>query len=127
MIMDISTREDLHKLVSMFYEKVRQDDLLGDIFNNAITDWPPHIEHLTDFWESNIFGVSKFSGNPPRKHKEVDRNEGHTISELHFERWLNIWWSTVNRLFEGPKATEAKERARSIATVLFSIILKGRE
>ena len=123
---DITTRADLHHLVSQFYAKVRKDDVLGDIFNRAIQEWPEHIEHLTDFWESNILYVPKFLGNPPLKHKEVDRDSNHTISQFHFNRWLNIWWSTIDELFEGDKATEAKERARSIATVLFSIILKGR-
>ena len=57
---DIENRKDVNNLVTQFYKKIRKDDLLGPIFNKAIADWPIHLEHLTDFWETQLFFVSKF-------------------------------------------------------------------
>jgi hemoglobin len=36
-------------LVDTFYTKIRADELLGPIFNEAIDDWPENLERLTDF------------------------------------------------------------------------------
>ena len=52
---DINTREDVAQLVDLFYIKVRKDTTLGPVFNNTITDWPTHLNHLTTFWESSLF------------------------------------------------------------------------
>ena len=69
---DINTREDVAQLVDFFYIKVRQDTTLGPVFNNTITDWPTHLNHLTTFWESSLFFSRKleykYSGNPLEVH-----------------------------------------------------------
>ena len=58
----IKNREDIHLLVNTFYSKIRKDELLGPIFNSHISEnqWPHHLMKLTDFWETNLFGVRKF-------------------------------------------------------------------
>ncbi len=113
---DISVREDVFTLVSTFYAKVRKDPLLGPIFERKIEDWDAHFERLTDFWETNLFFVRKFKGNPLLKHQEVDREEGYTINEYHFGVWLNLWFETIDHLFEGEKASIAKNRARNMGS-----------
>lgn len=117
----IENRSDVHELVSAFYTKVRADELIGDFFNTRIKDdeWPAHFERLTDFWETNLFFVRKFKGNPIQLHKEVDENFKYNISQEHFGRWLQLWFSTVDELFYGEQANQAKERARNIASMLF--------
>ena len=52
---EIQNRADVFLLVTQFYTKVHKDEILGPIFNNAINDWPEHLNRLTDFWESNLF------------------------------------------------------------------------
>ena len=64
---DIKSREDILLLVRTFYAKVRKDELLGPVFNLVIEDWERHFEHLTDFWQSNLFFEKKYSGNPLQK------------------------------------------------------------
>jgi len=46
---DIQSREDVALLVNTFYPKVRENELLGPIFNTMIKDWETHLELLTDF------------------------------------------------------------------------------
>ena len=42
----------LRCLVALFYDRVRADPALGPIFEDAIHDWPAHLETLTAFWSS---------------------------------------------------------------------------
>jgi hemoglobin len=43
----------------------------------------------------------------------------------HFERWIKLFTTTVDELFEGDKAELAKQRALSIATVMQLKIIYG--
>ena len=118
---EINNREDVSILVNTFYIKVRQDDMLGPIFNKIILndDWPKHLDKLTDFWETNLFGIAKFKGNPIKAHQNVDKRFNHSISQEHFGRWLQLWFETIDELFVGQRATRAKESARKMATGQF--------
>ena len=124
---DIKNREDIFLLVSTFYDKVKVNPRIGHFFNESIADWPEHLEKLTDFWETNLFMVSKFRGNPMRVHKEVDRKFDHSIEQEHFGEWLNLWYQTLDELFEGDRANIAKNRARNMAHNLFLNIYMRRE
>ena len=124
---DIKNREDVFLLVSSFYTKVRANQKIGHFFNDTITDWPFHLEKLTDFWETNLFMVSKFRGNPMRAHKEVDQKFNSSIEQAHFGEWLNTWYETVDELFEGDRASIAKNRARNMAHNLFMNMYMSRE
>lgn len=114
---DIETRTDVAQLVDAFYARIRSDDLLGPIFNGHIEEhqWPSHLEKLTDFWESNLFGTGIFRGNPSGKHLNVDRASGYKIDQKHFGRWLMHWFQTVDSLYHGDKADRTKAFARKIA------------
>jgi hemoglobin len=113
---DIKNREDVKLLVETFYDRIRTDVYLGPIFNTHVKDWPHHFEHLTDFWEGNLFFKKIFNGRPLQTHKRVDSAEGYLINEQHFGVWLNHWVQTVDELYEGELAEMAKFRARKIGT-----------
>ncbi len=126
MTKEIQTRNDVFNLVSTFYKKVRANIEIGPFFNETIEDWPAHIEKLTDFWETNLFFVNKFQGNPMKTHQEVDEQFNHSLEQKHFGEWLNLWFETVDELFVGDKANIAKNRARNIASHLFMHIYQER-
>jgi hemoglobin len=123
---DLNTREDVFLLVSSFYEKVRKDTVLGPFFNNSIKDWDEHLERLTTFWESSLFLKTKYSGNPLEAHVKVDKENNNSITELHFGLWLNLWFQTIDELFEGDYAENAKRRARKMGTFLYLKIFEAR-
>ena len=123
---DISNRADVKLLVTTFYEKVRKDKVLGPIFNRIITDWEAHFELLTDFWETQLFLKRKYHGNPVTAHQEVDEKMGHSITPEHFGLWLNLWFATIEELFEGETAWVAKNRAQKMSTMLFMQIYEHR-
>jgi len=124
----IKNRRDISQLVNVFYAKIRKDELLGPIFNRHISDekWPEHLSKLTDFWETNLFGLAKFKGNPSAKHLKVDANLNHTIEQTHFGKWLQLWFETINELYEGELAIKAKESARKMSDVQFFMIWNNR-
>lgn len=124
---DIQNREDVALLVNTFYTKVRANDELGPIFNSAIKDWDSHLIHLTNFWESQLFRKNVFSGNPLKKHVEVDKNNNNQITNDLFGLWLQFWLGTIDELFEGQLANLAKDRARNIASFMFMEIFRSRQ
>ena len=123
---DIKSREDVFLLVDTFYKKVRANKVLGPFFNNTIQDWDMHLEHLTTFWESSLFLKTRYSGDPLSAHVKLDKSFNLSISELHFGIWLNLWFETINELFEGDYAENAKRRARKMATFIHLKIFEAR-
>lgn len=124
----IDNREDISKLVHTFYAKIRNNELLGPIFNSHISEeqWSEHLKKLTDFWETNLFGIAKFKGNPSAKHINVDKNMNYSIEQTHFGVWLQLWFETIDQLFEGELAFKAKQSARKMATGQFLTIWNNR-
>lgn len=124
----IENRSDVEIMVNEFYTKIRVDELLGPIFNSHIAKdkWPHHLSRLTDFWETNLFGVPKFKGNPGLVHAKVDRGENHKITQVHFGKWLELWFMTIDELYEGEKAEKAKASARKMSTGLFLVMFNHR-
>lgn len=127
----INNREDVKFLVEEFYKKVRIDDLLGPFFNEVITDWDTHLEHLTTFWETSLFIGRKldhkYTGNPLEAHVKTDNAFDNRISELHFGVWLNLWYATIDAYFEGENADNAKRRARKMGTFMYLKIFEARQ
>lgn len=124
---DISNRDHINLLVRTFYAKIRLHHILGPIFNYVITDWEGHFELLTDFWETQLFLKRKYHGNPVVAHQEVDDKVNHTITSEHFGLWLNLWFETIDELFEGDTAWIAKNRAQKMSTMLFMKIFEHRK
>ena len=127
---DITSREDIKTLVITFYTKVREDKDLGPFFNTTISDWEQHFEHLTTFWESSLFIArklpEKYKGNPLQAHIDVDAKFNHTINEKHFGVWLNLWYETLEELFEGEVTENAKRRARKMGTFIYLNLFQAR-
>ncbi len=119
---DIQSRNDIELLVHTFYAKVRKNEEIGYFFNTMIQDWDVHLIKLTDFWESILFRVSKFNGNPALAHVKTATHFNHTIDQNHFETWLKLWKETNNELFEGPISSTAIERAFMIADVQLNML-----
>jgi len=115
---EIENRKDIQLLVSSFYKTIQKDELLGPIFNHHIADdqWPEHIEKLTDFWTTNLLGIRCFKGSPSKAHVKVDQQMNHGMTQVHFGKWLELWFATIDSLYEGKLARKAKDDSRKMAT-----------
>ncbi|ETI64566.1 MAG: group III truncated hemoglobin [Sphingobium sp.] len=106
--------EGLKALVDAFYARVRADAALGPIFNNAIADWPEHLDKLAAFWSSVILTSGRYKGQPVPAHmKHKDR-----ITPALFDRWLALWAQTTDELMTPPAAAALQDRAARIAQSL---------
>ena len=124
----IENREDVSFLVHSFYDKIRRDDLLGPIFNHHIAadEWPVHLNKLTNFWETNLFGVRNPKVSPGQKHMMVDAHMNYSIDETHFRQWLGLWFETIDEHFEGELAERAKASSIRMANGQFMMIWNNR-
>lgn len=108
----------IDELVDTFYAKVREDQLLGPIFAERITDWPAHLGRMKGFWRSVLHNSGEFSGNPMLKHLAIP---GLEIS--HFAHWLDLFYATLRDIELRPEATSlVGGRARMIADSLATAI-----
>lgn len=110
---DIIDRNDIIKLVDEFYTDVRKDALLGSIFDDIMKiSWEEHLPKMYDFWESILFHANKYKGFPFAAHLPV--NDKVKLTSIHFDHWLNMFYTTVDRLFKGENAEQIKQRAATI-------------
>src|SRR5436305_12954153 len=117
MPMDIEDKKDIEEFINVFYDKVKKDDLIGFIFNDvAKVNWEKHLPVMYDFWQNIIFYTNNYSGNPMMVHMHLSQRT--TLTREHFQRWIQLFTQTVDELFEGNKATLAKEKALSIAAIM---------
>jgi hemoglobin len=114
---DIANRQDIQVLIDSFYTKVRQDHVIGYIFNEiARVDWPHHLPIMYDFWEGVLFQKGGYAGNPMIIHKQLHQQS--PLTKEHFDQWLKLFLETIGEHFEGEKAELARQRAISIATTI---------
>lgn len=107
---DIETEADVRTLVDAFYAAIREDALLNPIFTDvAQVDWEHHLPKMYAFWSGLIFGRPGYVGQPFAAHVKLP------VGREHFQRWVELFHATVDRLFAGDAAQRAKNAAASIA------------
>ncbi|RYZ95138.1 MAG: group III truncated hemoglobin [Sphingobacteriaceae bacterium] len=107
---DIITLEDIKNLVDTFYTKVQLDPVLAPVFNERIQgDWGPHLEKMYRFWQTILLEEYTYFGRPFPPHAQLP------VDHTHFDTWIQLFYLTVDELFTGDKATEAKWRAGKMA------------
>ena len=122
---DILTRADIELLVDNFYSKVKQDPVIGYIFSDvAQLDFDHHLPIMYRFWETTLLGALGYKGNPMTVHMQLDKKE--KLTEAHFDRWLQLFSESLDDLFEGETASEAKNRASQIARLMLFKVQQHR-
>ena len=114
---DIQDLNDIKLLVDTFYGKVRENPMLKDIFNTIIQDrWPEHLAKMYNFWQTVLLEEHTYYGSPFVPHAKLP------VDLEHFEKWLLLFNSTVDDLFEGEKAEKAKWQGQRMAEMFHSKI-----
>jgi hemoglobin len=114
---DISCRADIDQLIVKFYEDVKKDDTIGFIFNHLVNiNWEHHIPLIVDFWETILLDNPVYTKNAMEVHYTL--NSKTPLQKEHFSRWLLLFNTNVDKLFEGKIAALAKTRAKSIAGLM---------
>lgn len=113
----------IDRFVEAFYGKIRDDELLGPIFNQRVTDWPAHLARMKAFWRSVLHNSGEFAGNPMLKHLVIPG-----IELRHFSQWLELFYETLREAEPTSDATAlVAGRARMIADSLLTGISMQRD
>jgi hemoglobin len=111
---DIETAADCERLVRAFYGRALVDPIIGFIFADvAKLDLEAHVPVIASFWATVLLGARTYSGSAFAPHAAL--NAKVQLREGHFQRWLNLWRTTVDELFAGEHAELAKTHARRVA------------
>lgn len=114
---EIQNIDDIGVLVRAFYGKVREDELLKDIFINTIEDrWPQHLDKMYRFWQTVLLEEHTYMGSPFPPHAKLP------VEKFHFDRWLKLFNETVDELFVGEIAAKAKSQGERMAEMFHSKI-----
>jgi hemoglobin len=114
---DLKERSDIVLLVDRFYDRVRENPVIGPIFTEvARLDFDKHLPVMYSFWASQLLGEQSYSGNPMTPHLKLAQLT--SMGEAQFNEWLRLFNLTVDELYEGEKAEEAKTRAGNIARLM---------
>ena len=106
--------DQLAILIPRFYARVREDPLIGPVFNAAIGDWEHHLNKIVAFWSSVMLTSGRYKGNPVAAHfKHLAK-----ITPPMFDRWLAIWAEVTDELLPPEAAAALQVKAARIAESL---------
>ncbi|MEY4385090.1 MAG: hypothetical protein RLY20_373 [Verrucomicrobiota bacterium] len=107
--------EGILKLIKPFYIDVRQHAVLGPVFNSHITDWPAHLDKITEFWALQTGGESKYRGGFAGAHLRLG------LELEHFQHWLGLWEFNAKRQLADQEADEMIALAHEFGRRLFAV------
>ena len=114
MTKEACTEQEVSTLVHRFYDRIRDDELLGPVFNTHIQDWDQHLDVMVRFWSSLLRGTATFRGRPMPKHAVLPE-----LTASMFHHWLALFDLTTHELNNPHMAAQAQDFARRIARQLW--------
>jgi hemoglobin len=111
----------IRAVVDDFYGRIRQDPMLGPVFEAHIEDWGPHLVKMYGFWSTVLLGDRQYTGNPFVKHQAISE-----LSAGHFERWLNLFADTLESHCSAADKAAWEATARRMGFAMASRLGFGR-
>jgi hemoglobin len=110
------TESQIHTLVHTFYDRVREDAMLGPVFDGRLAGrWDAHLAKMCDFWSSVLLATGRFRGSPVEAHRAIPG-----IRPEHFDRWIELFESTAHEVLPEPIAADVVGRSRRMRIPLES-------
>lgn len=116
------TEDLIRNLVHTFYARVRQDPLLGPIFDAKVHDWDDHLAKLCRFWSSVTLLTGTYKGRPMPVHAALP-----DLADRHFARWLELFAQTAADVCPPAAAALFIDRSQRIGYSLSQGIAMHRE
>lgn len=114
---DISSKEDITIIITSFYDKLMVDPAVKHFFIEARhIKLEEHIPVIVNFWDNIIFQTGAYKANAMHKHFEL--HDDSPLKKEHFERWLKLFFISIDDQFAGPNCDLAKERANQVALLM---------
>ncbi len=109
----VVSEETIRRQVHTFYGRVREDAVLGPVFNDAVEDWDEHLAKLCDFWSSVLLATGRFKGSPMAAHAQRP-----AVRDEHFARWLALFERTAREVCPPAAAALFVEKSQIIGRSL---------
>jgi hemoglobin len=108
------TPSSIVQLVDTFYARVREDAVLGPVFEARLAGhWHEHMPRMYAFWTKVLLDTGEFQGNVFGKHMALSG-----IGREHFVHWLTLFRMTAIEVFGPEHAAPAIVVANRIASSL---------
>jgi len=108
------TESSIVQLVDTFYARVRDDPVLGPVFEAKLAGhWHEHMPRMYAFWTKILLGTGEFQGNVFGTHMALSG-----IDTEHFVHWLTLFRMTAVEVFGTEGAAEPILVAQRIASSL---------
>ena len=89
-------QEAFEKLTEVFYAKVLQDDLLGELFRNMDSD---HSKYVAHFLSEVLGGPKLYTGESKRSHAHmISRHVGRKLDETQRKRWVQLFLESADEI-----------------------------
>lgn len=128
---DTINKESLDKLVDVFYNKAKEDEKLGVVFNAQITSaqkWARHKAVVSSFWLYHLTGIHNESA--PKKHEGGMVGAHLAIPPFpreFFGIWLKLFEESLDELFTEQCKNEILSKAKDMAGKLQGVLYEGKE
>jgi hemoglobin len=110
----LATDDDIHRVLTAFYDAVGRDAMLAPYF--AGLDMAAHMPRIVDFWSTLLFHTGRYSGSAFQPHLALKG-----LESTHFARWV----ATLEATVDAHHAGEAAERMKALAhRVAYSMQLR---
>lgn len=121
---DIDSPEEIFEMVTRQYADIVQDDMLGPHFaprSGHQADWRALIGSITDYWNHALLYAPGYEIDAIERHRPAHERSSFT-PEL-FDRWLQIFYDTIDGGWSGPNAEIAKKRGSGMAWAMANRLL----
>ena len=111
---DLCSEGEIAAMVHSFYGKVRNDAVLGPVFNAHVADWDHHLGKMVDFWSGMMRGTGRYRGTPMPKHVALPG-----LNADMFRHWLALFHETTLELNNEAMRARANDLAHRVAQSLW--------
>ncbi|ALV24470.1 group III truncated hemoglobin [Campylobacter iguaniorum] len=111
----------INDLMEVFYEKIRVDKDLGEIFNHAVGTsdeaWEAHKQKIGGFWSSVLLGSGVYTGNPLQKHFELP-----PFPREFFSIWLGLFEESLDEIYSQECKAVILQKAQMVANRFMNML-----
>ena len=89
-------QDTFEKLTEVFYAKVSNDEMLGDLFRDMSSE---HSKYVAHFLSEVLGGPKLYTGESKRSHAHmISRHVGRKLDEIQRKRWIQLFLESADEI-----------------------------
>lgn len=115
---DLSSHERIDQMVAGFYQRLLSDEVMAPLFLDvARIDLQTHLPLISQYWYKMLLGDNGYQRHTMKKHRQLHAKQA--LTGEHHERWLQHFFTYLDRHFSGPNTDRAKHIAQRVMFNLY--------